>query len=206
MEELQHLLDRCGVADVVRFDPLNNRIQCYAHIINICSSHIIASSTSVHNSYLTKLKVPLDPSYGTHDDLGSNAGSSCSDDNNDSDDDQDYELELPDCYNHGDDSDIRDWINGIKRDPLRHARRVIHLLCSSDEHRTGFQKLIQDGNEGSLFIRMNSDGKHKEIIVPVLHLLRDVKTRWDLVYFMLLCLRQLWPVSLSQHLQWDSED
>ena len=212
MEELQGLLDRRRVANVVRFDPLNNRIWCYAHIVNICSSHIIASSTSVHNSYLTRLKVPLDPSYGTCNGLGSDAGSSCSDDGDDSDDsddgdnDQDYEFEVPDHYNHGDDSDIGDWINGIKRDPLRCARRVIRHLRSSDEHRTGFQKLIQDGNEGGLFFRTNSDGKHEEIIVPVLQLLRDVKTRWDSVYFMLLRLRQLRPVSSSQHLRWDSED
>ena len=121
MEELQGLLDRCWAADVVRFDPLNNHIQCYAHIINICSSHIIASFTLVHNSYLTRLKVPLDPSYGTCHSLGSDAGSSCSDDGNNSDDDQDYEFKVPDHYNHGDGSDIRDWINGIKCDPLRHA-------------------------------------------------------------------------------------
>ena len=78
----------------------------------------------VHNSYLTWLKVPLDPSYGTRNGLGSDTGLSCSDDDDDGDDgddDQDYEFEVPDHYNHGDDSDIGDWINGIKRDPLRRA-------------------------------------------------------------------------------------
>ena len=96
---------------MVQFNPLNNHIQCYAHIVNICSSHIIASSTLVHNLYLTRLKVPLNPSYGTCDGLGSNTGSSCSDDDDDGDDgddDQDYKFEVPDCYNHGNDSDIGD--------------------------------------------------------------------------------------------------
>src|SRR5437588_3950567 len=116
---------------MIRFDPLNNCIQCYAYIVDICSLHIITSSTSVYNSYLTKLKVPLDPSYRTCNNLGSNARLSCSDDNDDSNNDQDYKLELSDHYNHRDNSDIGDWINGIKCDPLRHAQRVICLLCSS---------------------------------------------------------------------------
>ena len=93
----------------------------------------------------------------------------------------------------------------MERDPLKHARRVIRLLRSSDEHRIGFQKLIQDGNEGGLFTRKGSNGKRSPITVPVLQLLRDVKTRWDSVYLMLLHLRVLRPVSWSQHLQWDSE-
>jgi hypothetical protein len=108
IKELQHLLDRHGAANMVRFDPLKNYIQCYAHIVDICSSHIITSSTLVYNSYLTKLKVSLDPSYGTCNDLGSNARLSCSDDNDDSDNNQDYKLELSDHYNHRDDSDIGD--------------------------------------------------------------------------------------------------
>ena len=206
MDELQHLLDMRRAADVIKFDPLNNRVRCYAHIVNICSSHIIASSTLVHKSYLTELKVPLDPGHGTScDNSGSDDGSACSDDDDGSNDDQDYELELPDCCDGQGDSEIRDWIEGIKRDPLRHAWRVIRLLRSSDEHRTGFQKLIQDGNEGGLFIGTDKNGQRAEIIVPALQLLRDVKTRWDSVYFMLLRLRLLRPVSWSQHWRWDSK-
>ena len=205
MEELQRLLARRGVADEVEFNHQNNRVRCYAHIVNICASHIIAASTTVPKSYLTRLKIPFDPSYATQDDLGSDDESSCSDGDGDSDNDQDYKLELPACYDRRNNSDIKEWIKGMERDPLKRARRVIRLLRSSDEHRIGFQKLIQDGNEGGLFTRKGSNGKRSPITVPALQLLRDVKTRWDSVYLMLLRLRVLRPVSWSQRLQWDSE-
>jgi hypothetical protein len=45
MRELEALLKLHD--DDIEFDHLNNRIRCYPHIINICSSHIIASSTRI---------------------------------------------------------------------------------------------------------------------------------------------------------------
>jgi hypothetical protein len=42
--------------DDIKFDHLNNRIRCYPHIINICSSHIIASSTRISKRFLETLK------------------------------------------------------------------------------------------------------------------------------------------------------
>lgn len=186
MEELQSLLAKRRITDEVRFDHKNNRIRCYAHIINICSSHIIVSFTSTPKSYLSQLNIPLNPDYVTHDDSDSDNESSCSDD-----DDQDYEWELPGCYSRRGNSSLGEWIEGIKRDPLRRARRVIRLLRSSDEHRNSFQKVIRDGNKHNWF-----DDK-----VPELQLLRDVKTRWDSVYMMLRRLRQLRPVSWSRRLR-----
>src|SRR5712671_952208 len=56
MQELENLLTEHEMYD---FHHLNHRIRCYAHIINICSSHIISSMTSVSKSYLSDLKVPV---------------------------------------------------------------------------------------------------------------------------------------------------
>jgi hypothetical protein len=193
MEELQHLLTKREIADLVSFDPLNNRIRCYAHIINICSSHVIASFTSTSKSYLSRLKVPPGPNHASCDDSDSDDES----DDNDINDDN-YELELPGCYDCRGNSKFRAWTECIKRDPLRRARRVVRLLRSSDEHRKGFEKFIQDGNEHGWFTAKDSDGKRAAVVVPELQLLRDVKTRWDSVYMMLLRLRELRPVSSSR--------
>jgi hypothetical protein len=183
MEELQRRLARHDVASMVDFDQKKNRVRCFAHIINICSSHVVASFTSVPRSYLARLDVPLEEhDYAVHDDLDDDALRA-----DDSDDDHDYELTLPGCYSRRSDAELDAWMEGIKRDPLNRARRVIRLLRSSDEHRTGFQKLIQDGNQHDLFASA----------VPEVQLLRDVKTRWDSVYNMLSRLRQLRPVSLG---------
>jgi len=93
MEELQNLLAKHKIAGSINFDHHNNRIQCYAHIINICSSHIITSFTSTSKSYLSILKVPSDSDYIAHADSDSDDELSHSDTN-----DKDYELELPHCY------------------------------------------------------------------------------------------------------------
>jgi|SRR6266850_1766788 len=116
MEELQDLLAKCEIASSINFDHHNNRVQCYAHIINICSSHIITSFTSTSKSYLSILKVPSNSDYIAHADLDSNDESSRSDTNN-----EDYELELPHCYDGQGNPTFRTWFEGIERDPLRHA-------------------------------------------------------------------------------------
>lgn len=188
MEELQRRLARHDVASMVDFDQKKNRIRCYAHVINICSSHVVASFTSVPRSYLAKLDVPLeDYDYAVHDD----ADDAALHNSDASDDDCDYNLELPGCYSRQSDAEFGTWMEGIKRDPLNRARRVIRLLRSSDEHRTSFRKLIQDASQHDMFTPA----------VPDVQLLRDVKTRWDSVYKMLSRLRQLRPVSLSLYNQ-----
>jgi len=120
MEELQDLLEdllaKCGITEVVSFDHMKNRVRCYAHIINICFSHVISSFTSTPTSYLAQLNIPLNPDYATYGDPDSNNESSHSDD-----DYQDFKLDLPHCYGHQDSSGLQAWVEGIKHDPLRRA-------------------------------------------------------------------------------------
>jgi hypothetical protein len=117
--------------------------------------------------------------------------------------DQDYDLELPDFYSGHSDDDadkLDDWIKCIKGDPLKHARRVIYILHSSDEHRNGLQQAIQDGNKFGWFTEVDKEGKRKPVTLPQVQLLRNVKTRWDPVYVMLEHLWSLRPVSWSHNL------
>jgi hypothetical protein len=191
MRELQSLLMKRETAVAVNFDHLNHRIRCYAHIINICSSHIIASVTQTSKSGLSDLEVPIDSNYARDSDDESG------------DDDIDRfdpihefeESELAHFYDDEDNSTLKEWFAGIKRDPLRRARRVIRLLRSSDQRREGFRAFIRDGNQRRWFTTKNNDGKRITVQVPELQPLRDVKTRWDSVYMMLQRLRQLRPVS-----------
>jgi len=60
----------------------------------------------------------------------------------------------------------------MKGDPLWHAQRVIRLLCSSDNHRTEFQKIIVDGNKLSLFMKKDGDGNQVKDNVPELQLVK----------------------------------
>src|SRR5712692_8911016 len=144
MQELQSLLAKHETAVGLDFNHLKHHIWCYAHIINICSSHIISSMTSVSEWYLSNLKVPADTDRmfcaEDDDDLDD------SDINSDADEDI-AELRLDGCYDAHGDADLEEWFAGIKRDPLRHACRVIRLLCSSDLCKQNFREFIQSRNE-----------------------------------------------------------
>lgn len=190
MRELGSLLAKRETKVAVEFHHLNHRVRCFAHIINICSSHIISSMTSVSEGYLSELDVPVESKPTICDDL--DEPDDCEPD---VDDDID-ELKLDDWYDDGDDPELKEWFAGIKRDPLRRARRIIRLLRSSDSRRDGFRDFIILGNEREWFYE-KKNGKRSLVQVPVLQPLRDVKTRWDSVYMMVERLRQLRPVSSS---------
>jgi hypothetical protein len=166
----------------VGFDHKNNHVRCYAHIINICSSHIVASVTSTPKSYISDLKVPIDSNIVTCDNNNN--------DNNELDGDLDCvikELKLDDCYDGGN----HPWLTHIKHNPIRCAWRVICLLHSSDQCREGFHMFICDRNQCNWFTAKDCDGKCAPVQVPELQPLRDVKTQWDLVNMMLQHLREL---------------
>jgi len=135
--------------------------------------------TSVSEGYLSDLDVPLDsdPTVCHDDELD--------DDDVDVDDDDVPELKLDDCYHDGGNPNLKAFFAGIKRDPLRRARRLVCFLRSSDGRREGFRAFIKLGNDKNWYN------------VPEKQLLRDVKTRWDSVYKMLERLRELRPVSSS---------
>src|SRR5712672_1050201 len=136
MQALESLLEKREKATKpLDFDYLNHRIRCYAHIINICSSHIVASVTSTSKSYLSNLKVPVDPNNVTCDDYD--------------DFDPDHGIDPAQPAEPIDDrgnSRLERWFSGIKCDPPKCARRLINLLCSSDQCKEGLRKVIEDGN------------------------------------------------------------
>lgn len=195
MQKLQSLLDKRGATTMVDFDHLNHRIRCYAHIINICSSHIVASVTSTSRSYLSNLKIPVPGSMarGGGSDDDSNDGS----DDDDPGSDHNINLELAGCFDARGDAELERWFTGFKRDPLRRARRLVQFLRSSDQRRDGLRKFIEDGNKRGWFIGKDENDERIVLHIPQVELLKDVKTRWDSVYMMLERLRQLRPVSFS---------
>ncbi|KAJ8579537.1 hypothetical protein M405DRAFT_712174, partial [Rhizopogon salebrosus TDB-379] len=68
--------------------------------------------------------------------------------------------------------------------------RVIHL---SGQRHDAFQELISTGNAKHWF-KVKKGPRSIEVQLEQLQLLRDVRTRWDSVYYMLRRLRELRPV------------
>ncbi len=209
MRELEVLLKRHD--KTIKFDHLNNRIRCYPHIINICSSHIIASSTRISKKFLETLKSECggDLVYsniegdddGDDDDGDSDGDGDDGDDNNNNNNNGGrsfaQEPDIPELT-LGDeqldilDDEIRAWYIGLKRDPIKRARRIVRIVRSSDQRKQGFKDVINNGNDSGWF--KSDDNEVLEL--PNLELLRDVKTRWDSVYRMIERLLLLRPVSV----------
>jgi hypothetical protein len=169
MRKLQSLLAK---REPINFHHLNNRVRCYAHIINICSSHIVAA-------------LALDSDSSDSGSLDDESDDDDIDSNYDGDFLNSDEPKLADIH------DSADWSEGIKRDPLGRARKLVRFLRSSDGRRTELRNVIKAGNAAKLFKVTGDNGERIPVIVDELHLLRDVKTRWDSVYMMLKRLREL---------------
>jgi hypothetical protein len=62
---------------------------------------------------------------------------------------------------------------GLKHNPIKRARRIVSIVCLSDQRRQAFKDVINTGNQSGQFRSHNN----KVINLPNLELLHDVKTR-----------------------------
>jgi len=122
-----------------KFNHLNNYIWCFLHIINICMSHIIASSIWVPKEYLKSLRSegddvsPFENDYNDDDDDNG-------DDDNDNDDSnfpqrigQDIpKLKLKNFELDRLSAEEQAWFLGMKHNPIKRACMVVCVLHSSD--------------------------------------------------------------------------
>jgi hypothetical protein len=81
-----------------------------------------------------------------------------------------------------------------KCDPIALGHSIVRVIRSSRQRRDAFQELILTGNE-KLWFKVKKGPRSIEVQLEKLQLLRDVRTRWDSVYYMLCRLRELCPVS-----------
>jgi hypothetical protein len=88
------------------------------------------------------------------------------------------------------DPDCQDYEEAVTLDPIALCHSIICAVRASGQRLDHFASIIRDGNEKGWFISPN-----RQIIkVPQLQLLRDVKTRWDSIYFMIRRCREMRPV------------
>ena len=86
--------------------------------------------------------------------------------------------------------------DAVTRDPIAVGRNIVRSLRSSGQRRDNFDEIVKDGNDKGWFLV----GVPPQVVkLRPLQLLRDVKTRWDSVYFMIKRLREMRPVSHSDH-------
>ena len=77
--------------------------------------------------------------------------------------------------------------------PIARAHAAVQVIRASSARRDAFLKVIKNGNEGGWF----RSGDLPEVVqLKPLQLLRDVRTRWDSVYYMLRRLHKMRLVCL----------
>lgn len=81
--------------------------------------------------------------------------------------------------------------DACKRDPIALGRDVVRALRASGQRREHLDTIIDNGNkDGFFFVGASTT----PVQVQHLQLLRDVKTRWDSIYYMIRRLRLMRPV------------
>jgi hypothetical protein len=89
----------------------------------------------------------------------------------------------------------RTFNDAVSRDPIALCRSIICAIRASGKRHDDFEHVIHNGNEQGWF---EVDGK--KIKVEPHELLRDVKTRWDSMYQMIRCAREMRPVGCNCNL------
>jgi hypothetical protein len=186
MTELQALFKKDGI----EYDHKDNRIGCYAHIINICVQHIVSSLTKVDHS-------------DSDDEKTARKGKGKEDD--EEDDDEDEDEDDGGYMGKGDASDrirsdqystnrkTQKWFEHLKRGTVNRARAIVRTVRSSGQRRMELLKVIRAGN----LIGNFKDEDENTIQVKELELIKDVKHRWDSLYLMISRLKELAPVIFS---------
>ena len=88
-------------------------------------------------------------------------------------------------------SDKDTYVKAFRRDPIALGHDIVRLVRSSSLRRKGFASTIRTGNQMNWFT--DDDGDTMQL--PILELLRDVKSHWDSIYYMINHLRTLRQVS-----------
>lgn len=83
-----------------------------------------------------------------------------------------------------------EYVEAVRDGPIAHGRDIVRAIRSSGQRRANFKQAIISGNEQEWFV----DEETGIVKLPVVELLRDVKTRWDSSYYMINRLRTLQQV------------
>ncbi|KAF9222733.1 hypothetical protein BS17DRAFT_707780 [Gyrodon lividus] len=88
-------------------------------------------------------------------------------------------------------NDCQTYKDALERDPIALGCAVVQALRASGQHQDAFEDFIKEGNTKGYWEEEDKDGEAIKIKINVLQLIRDVKTCWDSVYYMIRRLRLL---------------
>jgi hypothetical protein len=80
----------------------------------------------------------------------------------------------------------------VQQDPVALGHNIVWVLRNLGQRRDLFDDIVQDGNDKEWF---QVGDPPVTVELPLVQLLRNIITRWDTVYYMIRCLREMCPVS-----------
>jgi len=189
MTELEAILAEKNI----KFNAQQQRIQCYPHIINICVSHIVKSLGKVNDEGVEDGADDTDEEDDeddTDEEDDEDEGGYIGDTDEDEDDDE-GETDTVIVSKYVEEDELLNWFKAVKRNPVNIARKFIRTVRASTQKREEFQMTITIGNQTKAF----KDEEDNIIRVKEVQLLRDIKHRWNSLFMMLECMKELQPVS-----------
>jgi hypothetical protein len=93
------------------------------------------------------------------------------------------------------DPDNQSYEDAVARDPIALCRSTVRAVRASGGRRDHLAEVIADGNKKGWF--KSTEDPAVTIQVKQLQLVRDMKVRWDSLYFMINRFRKLRPVCLN---------
>lgn len=98
------------------------------------------------------------------------------------------------------DDDGETYQEALESDPISLSRGVVHVLRASGQRRDQFEDYILEGNQAGYWDAEDEyglpTGTGEKVAIRVVQLLRDVRTRWDSVYYMIRRVRYLHQVTI----------
>jgi hypothetical protein len=96
------------------------------------------------------------------------------------------ELILEAASTISDEKERDDYLSAFRRNPISLCRDMVRVIRSSGQRRELFDEIRSEGNRRGWWGKViGEDGKETDKIIDTRQLLRDVRTRWDSVYFMI---------------------
>ncbi len=168
----------------IKFDYLNNCIYYYPHIINICSSYIIALSTHIFKQFLETLKSESDGNlvyFNINDNDDDDNNNNNNNNNNKNKNDShlfSWETDISKLVLDKKQVDILDdgvWAlyTGLKHNPIKYTCRIVCIMCLLDQRKQVFKNVIKIKNHNGWFRSHDNE----VIKISDLKLLCNVKTR-----------------------------
>ncbi|KIM50516.1 hypothetical protein SCLCIDRAFT_145270, partial [Scleroderma citrinum Foug A] len=148
IRELEKLLEKRDIP----FDAKDHRIQCFPHILNICSGHVVNVLT---NAGITEIA-------------------------------EAWVSSLPQDLN-----DRQTYQEALAQDPIALGHTIVQVMHASIQQRDTFEEYIKEGNNQGYWDIYHNDGRVEHIKIDVLQLIRNVKTWWDSIYYMICHLQYL---------------